>query len=96
MTAIVHVIGTEIVVGDLSRQRCSWCGALVEDRDFSRMAVALQPGQTAEEAVEAMRQTRWEPGSHVAVDGNMGYVVPHEEGVIPEGSCMLLDPFATS
>jgi len=86
----------KLVVDELARQRCSWCGALVEERDFTHMAVAIQPGESPKQAAEATRQMRREPGAHVAVDGNVRYVVPQEEGRIPDGSCRLFDPFATS
>jgi hypothetical protein len=88
--AIVHLAGEQITFNDRSRQRCLWCGALIEDKDWTRIAIAVEPGKTTEEMAESMRATKW--NEFVGADGNMRYAVEHEGDKVPEGSCMLLDP----
>jgi hypothetical protein len=49
---LVHLAAPAVRAGDVVRQRCAWCGALLEERDLSRIAVALEPGEDPEGAVD--------------------------------------------
>lgn len=41
MNGIVHIAGQPVQLQNrYVRQRCSWCGALIEDLDLERIAVA--------------------------------------------------------
>lgn len=100
MAEIIHFAGQDMTFGTIQRQRCLWCGALIDERDFSRMATQIQPGESEEQAVEAMRRTRW--SGLVAVDGGARWAVDDpEDGKAPDRSCMVLlpdldaTPFAT-
>jgi hypothetical protein len=87
MTAVTHIAGYQVQVGPLVRQRCAWCGALLEDHDLTR--VAVPEGQDP-------RPGEWEPSRLVEVDGNMSRVVEHlDGGYVPENCCAALDPQAT-
>lgn len=103
---VVHVAGMVLTVGDVIRQRCAWCGALIDERDTSRMAVQVDTTASPEvqqhEANEAIHRTRWEPGALVAIagDGPGGggaYWVVDEpaDGKVPPESCMALDDGVT-
>lgn len=105
MSALVHLAGLPVRVGDVIRQRCAWCGALIDDLDLTRVAVALEPGQTDDDARRMFVDDDGNPvrgwDGFVAVDdaGAMivRYQVPHPaDGSIPAGSCMNLDPAATA
>jgi hypothetical protein len=37
--AIIHIAGPVCGFGSVWRQRCQWCGGLIEERDLSRIAV---------------------------------------------------------
>jgi len=38
---VLHLVGVDVQVGSVRRQRCAWCGALLVEDDFSRMAWSL-------------------------------------------------------
>lgn len=87
-TPVVHIVGLDVQVGTRVRQRCAWCGAIIEDIDHANVAVPVDqdPGPCP----------TWEIGALVAIDGNHRYVVAHEDGAkLPPGSCALLDPEVT-
>jgi hypothetical protein len=87
MTAVIHIAGPEIQVGQHLRQRCAWCGAVLLDYALDRVAVPI--GQDP-------RLATWPVYELVAVDGPGSYVVGHEDGAeLPEGACGKLDPAAT-
>lgn len=94
MAEIVHVAAQPVTFGSMQRQRCAWCGALIEERDHSRMAVAVPPNSSEEvrrEEVARAAETRWE--GLVAVDGHVRWAVDDpEDGLAPERSCMRLLP----
>ena len=35
---IIHVAGTPVTFGSITRQRCCWCGALIQERDLARIS----------------------------------------------------------
>ena len=96
MTEVVHIAAPEVQVGHRLRQRCSWCGAMIDDVDLSTIQVAVAEGE------EPSPYPSWPAGALVAVDGGIRYVV--EPQAMPDGSltlgipptsCMALDPEVT-
>jgi hypothetical protein len=67
----VHIAGLQVTFGTMMRQRCAWCGEVIEERDAANMAVATD--QTASEEVqqheanEVIHGIKWEVGGLVAV-----------------------------
>jgi hypothetical protein len=87
MSGIIHIAGVHVRVGNLLRQRCAWCGALMIDYDLARIAVPI--GQ------DPMPAT-WPPGGLVLVDGGMSASIEHGDGdILPDGACAKLDPGVT-
>lgn len=93
---VIHVAGPTITVGSIRRQRCQWCGALIQEYDLARLSRPLEPGEDPESPEP------WEPGRWtglVAISGTfpvMSRAVPEpEDGKVPEGSCMALDEEVT-
>lgn len=85
--AITHIAGLDVQVGPYLRQRCAWCGAVLDDYDLR--CVAVQEGQNP-------RPAMWEVGVLVAVGGAASWVVDHEDGAdLPANACALLDPAVT-
>lgn len=100
MTEVVHIVGLGVQVGMVRRQRCSWCGALLQEDDFSRMAWTLNPDGT-----DPGPPGCWPVGELVAVDGPVTRVVPRDEWPdsatdpdekrLPDRCCAMLDPAVT-
>lgn len=90
---VIHIAGPTIQIGPQRRQRCSWCGAVIDDYDLSRTAVAIQYDEDGK-AIPWDGPAEWPVGGLVARDGNVTWVIEHNPGVdrLPEGSCGLL-PF---
>jgi hypothetical protein len=88
MSLEVHIAGIQVKVGSRVRQRCAWCGVVLDDVDLNLVAVPVdQPDGGVPE---------WRVGSLVAIDGGMAWSVQHEEGdAVPEGCCARLDPTIT-
>lgn len=75
---MIHFVGIEIHVENLVRQRCSWCGEILEDVDLSLIMVP--------EGSDGW--TSWEVGALLAVEGNGRWIVkPEVEGQLPLGTC---------
>lgn len=84
---VVHIAGVVVRVGARIRQRCSWCGALLDDHDLERIAVP--------EGQDPMPAS-WPSGDLVAVDGAASWIVPHTDGErLPANACASLDAEAT-
>jgi hypothetical protein len=87
---VVHIVGPDVQVGSVRRQRCVWCGVLLEEYDLARVAAPV--GQDPTPPV-------WPQGGLVLVDGNMTATVPHEDGAqLPDNACDRLpvaDPMTT-
>lgn len=95
MAELIHIVGHHVEVDGVRRQRCLWCGALIDERDFKRMSVQIQEGQTPEEAAQSMRDSHWV--GLVAVDGNVKWSVDDPpDGKIPVNSCMNLEESVTA
>lgn len=90
MAEIVHVAGPTLTYDTVRRQRCLWCGALIDEYDLSRIARPLEPDEDPD------NPKPWEPGHWeglVAVDGNMRWSIDEPpDGKAPERSCMRLLP----
>lgn len=98
----VHVAAPTVMVGTLRRQRCAWCGALIDEVDLANVARPLEPG---EDPAVPWEPAKWEFGAHVRVMGTGPRVStlvepeahPADPGAftIPYDSCMAVDPWAT-
>lgn len=86
--SMTHVAGLPVTVGPRVRQRCAWCGAVLEDYDLTRMAVPI--GQEGPPAT-------WEVGALVTVDGPASYLAGDQgEEKLPEDACARLDHEVTA
>ena len=105
MSHLVHLAAQPLRAANLIRQRCAWCGALIDEHDLDRIAVAIGPGETEADARRSLVNDDGTPAGGweglVAVDVCEGVVtakwaVPDpEDGKIPADSCMNLDPGVT-
>jgi hypothetical protein len=87
VSAVVHIAGHQAQVGPHLRQRCAWCGEILEDHDLRRIAVPV--GQDP-------RPGLWAPGVLVLIDGGLAVAVDHNDGDdVPGNCCAALDPAAT-
>lgn len=90
MSEIVHIAAPPVAVEGVIRQRCAWCGALIEEKDTANMAVAVDPTASKEvqqEETNRAVQSRWT--GLVAIDGHVRWAVDEpEDGRAPERSCM--------
>lgn len=86
---VVHIAGLVINLGGHLRQRCAWCGALIDDVELALTAVAVVPGRPAD-----TRYPTWPEGGLVAVDGGARWTV--ESTPLPPGLCAHLDPEVTA
>jgi hypothetical protein len=99
------VAGPTITVGSIRRQRCAWCGALLEEQDLSRIARPLEPGEDPDNP-KPWEPGAWETGAHVRLSGtnprfsSLEEHEPHPEDPsqwqVPEDSCMALDDTVTT
>lgn len=94
---LVHVAGTVLTFGQYRRQRCSWCGALLQEYDLANISRPLEPGEDPDNP-EPWEPAAWPVGGLVAVvDGGpraMWVVKPEQIGGEPQApgnSCMNLD-----
>lgn len=98
----VHLVGPDITVGTVQRQRCVWCGAMILEYDLANVSVQLQPGDDPE---NPPRPAVWPSGSLVLMTGTFPQMTTTIENVehprdtdsfaIPENSCLGLDPEIT-
>lgn len=85
-TPVVHIAGLVINLGGHLRQRCAWCGAVLDDVDLVFTAVPIeQAGQP---------WPSWPEGGLVAVLGNVRWV--SESDPLPVGLCASIDPAVTA
>jgi len=86
VSEVIHIVGLDVQVGYQRRQRCSWCGALIDDVDPSRVMVQVEPGE------EAGPLPIWPVGELIALDGGTTRVVDHKDGeALPANCCFHLD-----
>jgi RNA polymerase subunit RPABC4/transcription elongation factor Spt4 len=94
---IVHIAAPAITFDNVKVQRCAWCGALIETRDFSNMAVAIDPSASQEvqqEEANSAGRASWK-GFVSVLDGFpriLSAIDEPEDGKAPERSCMRLIP----
>lgn len=95
---IVHWAGVIANISNRLRQRCIWCGAPLIDVNLENVTFPIPPGKTVDQAREDgdLTVATWEPGSWVAVDGPVTYVVRGAEedrnySETPEHSCARFD-----
>jgi hypothetical protein len=82
---MIHFAGIDVQIGQLIRQRCSWCGAVLADYNLALVAVPIgQPGPPA----------MWPAGALVEMEGNAAWIVDQPEGELigtprglPAGTC---------
>jgi hypothetical protein len=96
-TAIAHLAGPLITFDGVSRQRCVWCGALIDERDIRNIGVPIDETASAEvqqAEVQSAARSKWEgwvlvmgtnPVMKTSIDE------PGDERA-PEESCMRLLP----
>ena len=90
-----HVVGISVETRGIRRQRCAWCGALLQEDDLSRMAWALN-----EDGSDPGPPSEWPVAEILRIDGNVLRVVPKdewpEEGKVPLDCCLRIDPQVTT
>lgn len=86
MSAMVHIVGMYVQVGNLLRQRCTWCGAVLIDYDLEN--VMVPDGQDGPSTLPVGRLVR--------VDDVVTLTLDHVDGdALPEDACARLDPAVT-
>lgn len=89
--SVIHIAGAQVQVGQQLRQRCSWCGAVLEDYDLTRIMSPANP-----DGSPPGPPPLWEVGALIAVDRSDGgsgaaQVVDHEDGAqLPAECCASL------
>lgn len=81
----IHFAGHPVRVGSRCRQRCAWCGFVIEDLDLRDVMVPSRADGSPGEG-----PTPWTSGALVAVsrDGSFRSVVAHEDGApLPSETC---------
>lgn len=101
----MHLVGIDMRIGPLRRQRCAWCGQLLVDEDLSKMSWMLNADGT-----DPGPPGMWPAGEVIEVIGDLGSgrfmrIVPESdwpdsvsdpgEKRLPDGCCALLDPAVT-
>lgn len=90
---ILHLAGPVVVYDNVRRQRCVWCGALIDERPLERLARVLEPGEDPDNP-EPWEPAVWE--GWVAVSGTSPRVLSSRpeppDAKAPERSCMRLMP----
>ena len=95
MSEIIHVPAQPVTFRAVCRQRCAWCGALLEEWPLNRMSRALESGEPADAPLGDV--PTWPTDKLVAVDGGLRYVIEPEldddgDAQAPDRSCMVLLP----
>jgi hypothetical protein len=81
-TEIIHFAGPTLRIGSVVRQRCLWCGALIEELDLDRIAVADDPAADG----GGLFTARWR--GLVGVDGAARFAVDDPpDGKVPDRAC---------
>lgn len=84
--SVTHVAGLPVTMHGIHvRQRCAWCGAIIEDQDLTRMAAPI--GQ------QSSAFPTWEVGVMVRIDGGCYSTVDGDK--MPEDACGMLPPEIT-
>lgn len=98
---LVHYVGPVVRIGPFRRQRCMWCGAIVDEVDLSRVAMPIPEGKTEEQARADgdFEPPTWQVAAWVGVDGGVRWVERSveddaalgDDATTPERSCCRLD-----
>lgn len=88
MTEIVHLAGPVCTFGSVSRQRCQWCGALIDEKDITLIAIQ-EDGRDPEKRGQSLTvdELGWWEGL-VAVEGSNPRVCYKVDPIISEGELM--------
>ena len=82
---MIHIAGQPVQVGSVCRQRCSWCGAVLQEVDLKNVAVHPPPKPGEKLVFE------FEVGRLIKVEGTNPtsyHVLPHNDGdQMPAGFC---------
>jgi len=82
VTGVTHIAGNDIQIGNLLRQRCAWCGAVLVDYNLDQIMY------TEDTPVDERRPATWPVGELVEIDGIATKLVPHENGAqLPANAC---------
>lgn len=93
---IIHFAGPVCTFGSISRQRCQWCGALIQERDLAAIAM-LEDDREPERRGKPIEveEIGWWSGL-VAVSGTNPVVLlavdELDDQQAPERSCMVVLP----
>lgn len=92
----VHWAGDQITMNNRSRQRCLWCGALIEDKYWPDIQVPVVEGKSPEQVAAEMLLGAW--GGYVGIDsdGLKFALQPGPNNEPPKGSCVYLPDEATA
>jgi len=88
---VVHISAQPVKIGGRIRQRCAWCGVVIDDTELAGLAVALAPGETGPASYPT-----WPVNVLIARNGNATYVVDDDGTTTPENCCARLDPEVTA
>lgn len=100
MSHLVHLAGPPIRVRNVIRQRCAWCGAVLQEDDLDRIAWVAEEGAEDEHPLiepDGTPKARW-AGLVAVEEGNPTAKWAVEESAdreVPSDSCMALDPAVT-
>ena len=83
---VIHIAGLVINIGGHLRQRCAWCGAVLDDVELVLTAVPIEQG--------GLPYPSWGEGGLVAVLGYARWSV--ENFTESTGLCASLDPAVTT
>lgn len=76
---MTHIAGLAITMqGQYIRQRCAWCGEILQDVDLSKIAT-----------VDGELPGSWTCGTLIYFEGNMASMVPGDK--LPEDCCYSLE-----
>lgn len=84
---MAHLPGPVMTYQNVQRQRCVWCGALIDEHDLDRTMVAVMPGEEPRDGLPGWPQDRW-----VMQNDGVKHLLETEDGVAPAESCMALLP----
>ena len=93
---IIHFAGPTMSFGAITRQRCLWCGGLIDEKNLDNIAMpeADRKPERRGKPIEADELGHWE--GLVAVSGTNPVmrraVDDPPDGKAPERSCMMLLP----
>lgn len=84
--AMTHIVGLDVMVGPVRRQRCGWCGVLLDQLDLTRVAWPLNP-----DGSDPGPPPPWPVGALMRTDGAFSSVVDHADGdQLPDDACARL------